>query len=139
MCKICWVCYNSSSLHVITAKKQKFGFYFEKKWVILCLRSDLGTFGPKGPENLGIGPKRVHWTTFCDVGAENGTFEPQKGLKSRGYTTIVARPLQTGNLCKFACSNSKTRFYNSKIFVWINTYVYNIPEFFQILKLSGRL
>ena len=80
------MCYNSSSLHVITAKKQKFGLYFEKKWVILCLRSDLGTFGPKGPENLGIGPKRVHWTTFCNVEAENGTFEPQKGLKSQGYT-----------------------------------------------------
>ena len=46
----------------------------------------MGTFGPKGPKNLGIGPKRVHWTTFCNVGAENGTFEPQKGLKLQGYT-----------------------------------------------------
>ena len=46
----------------------------------------MGTFGPKGPENLGMRPKRVHWTTFYNVGAENGTFEPQKGLKSRGYT-----------------------------------------------------
>ena len=67
-------------------KRQKFDNSFKKKWVILCLRSDLGTFGPEGPENLGMRPKRVHWTTFYNVGAENGTFEPQKGLKLQGYT-----------------------------------------------------